>query len=63
MESKTILTVICAWCGKDMGEKDGQGVSGVSHGMCPDCYSKAMADLRIAENIKDYWINQADGAE
>lgn len=28
----------CAWCGKDMG--DAPGVTGVTHGMCPDCREK-----------------------
>jgi len=36
----TKLKVICAWCNKDMGTKDGQGVSGISHGICPECCSK-----------------------
>lgn len=55
MESKTILTVVCSWCSKDMGEKDGKGVSGVSHGMCEACYDKLTADTEIAESIQDYW--------
>lgn len=33
----TTLTVYCAWCGKYLGSKDGQGVAGVSHGICPEC--------------------------
>ncbi len=37
---KTILYVVCGWCGKDMGQKDGQGQTGISHGMCPACYKK-----------------------
>ena len=36
----SIIKVICAWCGKDMGEKDGQGAEGISHGMCDKCYTK-----------------------
>lgn len=35
------LKVVCAWCGKDMGEKEGDGVEGVSHGMCEECYKKS----------------------
>ena len=34
----TKLQVVCAWCGKDMGEKYGNGQEGVSHGMCEECY-------------------------
>ena len=37
---KTVLTVTCAWCGCDMGTKEGEGVSGVSHGICESCYEK-----------------------
>ena len=36
----TTLYRVCSWCGKDMGTKDGQGVSGVSHGMCKSCQKK-----------------------
>jgi hypothetical protein len=38
----TTLKIICAWCGKPMGEKDGQGISGETSSMCPDCYKKEM---------------------
>jgi len=63
MVSKTVLIMQCAWCGKPMGEKDGQGVSGVSHGMCQECYDKLTEDLDIAENMKSYWANLNSGAE
>jgi hypothetical protein len=34
----TTIQVRCAWCGKTMGSKDGDGQTGVSsHGICPDC--------------------------
>lgn len=33
----TTLIIRCAWCGRDMGEKDGQGQEGVSHGICKSC--------------------------
>ncbi len=39
----TEMTVSCAWCSKAMGTKDGQGVSGVSHSICPECYAKELA--------------------
>jgi len=42
-----------------MGEKDGQGVSGVSHGICQACYDKITEDMEIDDNalknIEDYW--------
>jgi len=55
MESKTVMQVKCAWCQKDLGEKDGKGVSGVSHGMCEACYDKLTADMDIAASMRDYW--------
>ena len=36
----TVLKVECAWCGKDMGEKDGQGQEGTSHSICDECAAK-----------------------
>lgn len=36
------MRVVCAWCSKDMGEKDGEGVRGVSHGLCRECFDKVM---------------------
>ena len=42
-ERRTKLKVICAWCGKDMGEKDGQGIEGVSHSICLDCLEKFLS--------------------
>lgn len=36
---------VCGWCGKDMGTTPGPH-SGVSHGICPDCLAKQMADVK-----------------
>lgn len=36
--ASTTLTVECAYCHKQMGSKDGGGVSGVSHTICKDCW-------------------------
>jgi hypothetical protein len=37
---KTVIQVICAWCGKSLGQKDGEGIEGISHGICPECEAK-----------------------
>lgn len=34
------MKIVCAWCGKDMGEKDSEGVNGVSHSICQECLAK-----------------------
>jgi len=36
----TKLKIICAWCGKDMGEKDGRGQTGVTSSMCEQCWER-----------------------
>ena len=41
----TILFIKCGWCGKDMGQKDGKGVSGISHSICTECYDKELAKI------------------
>jgi len=35
-----MIQVVCMYCQKDLGTKDGKGVSGISHGICPECYDK-----------------------
>jgi len=36
-KKKTIMKVVCAWCGKDLGYKDDKGQTGTSHGICKEC--------------------------
>ena len=31
---------MCAWCGEKLGEKDGQGEEGESHGICDNCLNQ-----------------------
>ena len=31
---------VCAWCGKDLGEKEPLGDKSTTHGMCKSCYQK-----------------------
>jgi len=39
------MKIVCAWCGKDMGEKNGKGVEGISHSICRQCLAKFMAKV------------------
>ena len=34
------MKIVCSWCGKVMGEKDGEGIDGISHSVCDECYTK-----------------------
>ncbi|MDO8575059.1 MAG: hypothetical protein Q7R61_02175 [bacterium] len=36
--------VVCAWCKKEMGEKEGIEGGKTSHGICPDCKAKVLSD-------------------
>lgn len=40
MKEGTVITVVCAYCEDFMKEKDGRGVTGVSHGVCEPCFEK-----------------------
>ena len=48
------MKVICAWCLKDMGTKEclnsglAEGEEPVSHGLCPECKVKVMAEIEQA---------------
>jgi hypothetical protein len=39
----TTLRIVCAWCGRKLGEKDGQGIDGLSHSICDKCLRKLLA--------------------
>jgi hypothetical protein len=40
-ESKNdkMLTIVCAWCGAFLGQKDGCGIEGTTHTICPSCFT------------------------
>ena len=38
------LTVTYAWCGRVMGKKDGNGQSGITYSICPECTAKTLAE-------------------
>ena len=58
------MKVICAWCGKSMGEKEGEGVEGVSHGICEECLEKLKAEKesRVKEEDGQHEAN-LDGSQ
>jgi len=36
------MKIVCAYCGRCIGEKEGNGVEGDSHGICQECFEKRM---------------------
>ena len=45
------MNSVCAWCGKDMGTKDGKGIEGDSHDICGDCLKAQVALLKTATPV------------
>lgn len=43
------MIVKCAWCGKDMGEKPPYEDKSITHGICDECYRKAVEDIKPKE--------------
>lgn len=38
--------VVCAWCGKEMGEIEGIEGGETSHGICPECMREQLENFR-----------------
>jgi len=47
------MEIVCAWCGKYLGEKDGGGVEGVSHAICEGCLDKVVAVAESETRVED----------
>ena len=53
------LQIVCAWCGKLLGETDSEGVEGKPSGICDKCltlhfphlYEKVLAALEV-DNVE-----------
>ncbi len=43
----------CAWCQKDLGEIEPLEDKNISHGICPDCFDKELADLEAKYRKKE----------
>ena len=41
------MRTVCCYCGKVIGEKDGEGIS---HGICPVCFEKEITKLNEEED-------------
>ena len=39
------MKIVCAWCGKYMGEKEGGDEGEISHGVCEECSGKFLKEL------------------
>ena len=39
------MKIVCAWCGKKLGEKEGGKVEGISHGICKKCKERVLREM------------------
>mgnify|MGYP001062042900 CR=1 FL=1 len=47
-----MITVVCAWCGQEIGRKEGG--EGISHGLCEECLVILEDELdEITKEISD----------
>ena len=46
------IKIICAWCGKDLGTKEGETESPVSHSICEECVQAEMEKIREIDRQK-----------
>ena len=46
------MQVVCAWCGKGLGTKDGKGNTGTTHGICKVCATKMEKEHEEAQHNK-----------
>jgi DNA-directed RNA polymerase subunit RPC12/RpoP len=46
IQEKKILKEVCAWCKKELGEKEGVE-EGVTHGICPECSNKVRRENNL----------------
>ena len=49
----TKLRIVCAWCGDDMGEKEGDGVAGVTSSICEKCLARHFPGVRVSMRRSD----------
>jgi len=40
------IQVICAWCQRDIGTKEGEALCSVSHGICTECAQKVQMEIK-----------------
>ena len=46
------MEIICSWCGKKIGEKDGKGCAGVTSTICEKCKQKILNEITKEKNCK-----------
>jgi len=45
-----MMKILCARCGRNMRDKDGDGIGGISHGLCKRCSARLLAKATSADS-------------
>lgn len=40
------MKIVCAWCGKYLGEKEPMSDTGTTHGLCQECLAKELKKIK-----------------
>ncbi len=48
------LLIVCQYCRKPIGLKNGDGVSGESSGICPDCWGEHFHGIPFPGGLEEY---------
>jgi len=55
------MKIVCSYCGKNIGEKDGDGVEGISHGICEVCLAKLQTEVDKTKTLPSLVKNRRYG--
>ena len=47
------MKVMCAWCGRSLGEKPPYSDTRISHGICRDCYDEQLGRLDATQAVEN----------
>jgi len=54
------MKVGCAWCGKDLGEKEPYDDKETTHGMCENCSQKMTNEIPCGVcGARDWWYRES----
>lgn len=52
------MKIVCAWCEKELGEKEPLEDKDITHGMCFRCFLKIRREMRKSVNRKSQVVNR-----
>jgi len=52
------VKIVCAWCGKEMGEKPPLGDKSITHSICPKCKEKHFNEKRKRKEADEQFIKK-----